>query len=250
MNIDEIEMTNEEALEEMSNLPTEGLNEEGEEAPEEAESEEQEKETPEAEEKPNEEEEEQVPFHKNPRFKKLVDEKNNLKSTVDEMQAKIDKLSEEKGSQPEVEDEMPESWVEMYGDGDSAKKAWKLKQEERKADNQAILEKAIATVRQEEADKSAREKESQDYVSAQLEELETSGAKFDKNELFKVLDDFRPMTEDGMFDFKKGYEILKLQKTKDPAKINARKKLADDSSKGSDKSDKGYKTPADFAGGW
>lgn len=253
MYIDDIEMTNEEALEEMSNLPTEGLNEELEEGSEEAESEEQENETPETDNKPKEggeEEEEQVPFHKNPRFKQLVDEKNDLKSEVVELKAQIDKLSEEKGSQPE-DVKPPKWWTNMYGDGEDSEEAWKEKQLQDKAEREQLRDQIKQDLLNEQKAKEDAFKSNEQWLNDQLNELTESGAKFDKNELFAVIDEFQPTREDGKYDFKKAYRILELQKKAEiTPKANARKKLADDTSKGSEKSDKDYKTPADFTGGW
>jgi hypothetical protein len=69
----------------------------------------------------------------------------------------------------------------------------------------------------------------------------------------KVMTEYKPTDENGNLDFRKGYEIMTLLKTKDPKKSEARKKLAsDDKGKGNAEPEaKKWFTPQDMRGqGW
>lgn len=54
--------------------------------------------------------------------------------------------------------------------------------------------------------------------------MKDEGLKFDKNELIKVVNDYRPINDEGKWDFRRAYKILQLN-AKSPDK--ARKELAD-----------------------
>ena len=106
-----------------------------------------------------------------------------------------------------------------------------------------------------EAEQEQKTKESEywnNWVGDQVQSLKDEGLKFDKNELMKVMYDYKPTDDEGNLDFRKGYEIMEVLKKKDPEKTEARKKIADEGkdSKG-EPANKKWKTPDDLVGvGW
>src|SRR3972149_2981832 len=130
-------------LEELNELPTDGSklediekeqeneNSEGSQ-PEEKKEEKKEEET-EAEKTAREikeqEEEDKIPFHKHPRFKALVEEKNQYKKDLDAMREEMEsKFSEIKDSQSK-DSKVPAWFTELYGDNETA---WQKYQEQDK----------------------------------------------------------------------------------------------------------------------
>ena len=106
-----------------------------------------------------------------------------------------------------------------------------------------------------ETEKQSREKaieQSNSFIEEQIESLKEDGLKFDRNELMKVMYDYKPSDEKGNLDFKKGYEIMELLKKKDPEKSKARKEIGSDSGEGkSEPQAKKWFTPEDMRGvGW
>ena len=82
-----------------------------------------------------EEEEKEVPFHENPRFKELVDEKNKYKEDLKKFKEDTEsKFSEIKDSQPKTGN-IPNWFTELYGENDVA---WTKYQEQDKTSREEI----------------------------------------------------------------------------------------------------------------
>lgn len=219
---------------------------------------EEEKETPAespAEIKPEEKEEEKkveeedIPFHKHPRFKALVEEKNQYKEELDKLREDVEsKFSEIKESQSKTAD-VPSWFTELYGENESA---WKTYQEQDKATREEIKKEIREEFESEQKKKEEDSNKWNHWIDEQIGSLADEGLKFEKNELMKVMMDYKPSDEKGNLDFKKGYQIMELLNKKDPEKSKARKELADES--GNSKVEPGTKkwfTPDDMVGrGW
>lgn len=176
----------------------------------------------ESEDKPEEEEDE--PFHK--RWK--VREEKLKTELREEFEQELEQVRNSVVPAPatDSETEVPDSFKRLYGDDPEAYKAFKSEIRRELEDEWAAKEQAQAEARQKEAEEAAYW---QNWVKTELDTLEASGEKFDRNELTQVMLKYKPTTEDGNFDFQAGLEIYKaLNPTEDTsAKSKARKQIAD-----------------------
>jgi hypothetical protein len=193
-----------------------------------------------------EEDDNNIPFHKHPRFKQVIEEKNRLKEELEEMKAHM----EEKFNNLETKqslNEIPSWFVEMFGDNEAAWKVWEKKE---KADRENILKEAANLY---EKQKAVTEEESQhwdQWVDDNVSSIPNIKNENDKNELLKIMLDYKPTDDEGNLDFQKGYNIWKMSKKQNEVTQN-KKEIADvtNSESSAEKSnDKGYLTTNDIRG--
>lgn len=195
------------------------------------------------------EEEDNIPFHKHPRFKALVEEKNQYKKDLDAMREEMEsKFSEIKDSQPK-DSKIPAWFTELYGENETA---WTKFKEQDKATREEIKREIREELKNEQEEKENASTKWNTWIDEQVTSLKDEGLKFDKNELMKIMMDYKPSDDAGNLDFKKGYEIMELLKKKDPEKSKTRKEIVDDSGKSkSEPEAKKWFTPDDMRGvGW
>jgi unconventional prefoldin RPB5 interactor 1 len=204
---------------------------------------EEEKKLPAEEEKKTEEE---TPFHKHPRFKELVEEKNQYKKDLDELREEVESKFSEMDSQSKTKS--PEWFSEAFGD---QPELWDKFQAYNKSDREAIKNELREELKAEKETKEEEVKKQSEWVEDQVNSLKDEGLKFEKNDLLKVMWDYKPTDDEGNLDFKKGYEIMEALKKKDPEKANARKEIVSEGKSKSEPEDKKWKTPQDMKGvGW
>lgn len=202
----------------------------------------------EAEPSENTDDEDKVPFHKHPRFKELIEERNELRRQFEELRTTVDTVQQKIVPQNQ-EETIPQWFKGVYGDDVAMWKDYQSYEQEK-------LSKMKESIYQEQQDSQKKYEESvkrwEGYSKDQMQALEDEGKSFDKNELMKVVLDYQPTDKQGNFDFKKAYEILELKKMADhdPVKSAARKNLAastTSNNKGEPK-EKDYMTSDDFRG--
>lgn len=191
--------------------------------------------------------EENIPFHKHPRWIEREQELKSLRETEEAHAKEIEELKafreETKSSNPTI----PDWFRELYGDNEVA---WNKYNEHEKVRTQEIETSVLQ--RQEEARKREADQATRwnKWVDDEIGKLQSDGKQFDRNKLIKTMLEYRPTDERGNFDFQKGYRIYEALEPKneaDPLKSQARKQLADitNSSKGEKKA-KDYMTTADL----
>lgn len=194
----------------------------------------------------------QLPFHKHPRW---IERDNELKELRAKQQEDDRIIADLRAFKQEIETkfkgsetaDIPAWFKNLFGDNQQAWAEYKAHTDEEREQIKADLK------REAEAEwKQAQEQEKywQGWVGDQLTKLEQSGKKFDRNELVKIMLETRPTDQNGNFDFEAGYRIYELSKANsvDPAKSQARKHIADEvtkSSRGESKS-KDYMTSAEL----
>jgi len=210
----------------------------------------------EAREKKEQEEEDALPFHKHPRFKALIEERNKEKEDKETFKKELEslredtesKFSEIKESQSQTT-KIPEWFVESFGENEAA---WAKYEEHSKSDRVDLKKEIMEEIKGESQKKEDDSKKWDEWIDTEIGALKDSGKTFEKNDLMKIMMDYKPSDEKGNLDFEKGYEIMELKKAKDPKKSKARKEIVDDSGKSSkDPESKPWKTPEDMRGvGW
>lgn len=203
---------------------------------------------------PNTTQEEDVPFHKNPRWKKIYAENKELKSTVQAMNEKLSKLDEIE-SRLQSMDKKPEGIPSWFGSDDPA--VWESYKDDQARMFAKHREEAKAEVVEGEKRRQAEADKWKDWVKTSVDEVaEENGLDFDRdpsarNELMAVMDKYSPIDGQGNLDFRKGYELLQLSKgsaVREKAKAKKAAASIAESAPSAEKPQKDYMTGADFSG--
>lgn len=196
--------------------------------------------------------EENLPFHKHPRW---IERENELSSLREREEATARELAELKVFKEETAkrlapetSQIPDWFKELYGENDVA---WQKYREHESARDQAIEQRFIE--RQEKAQKQQADETAHwnKWVDSEITKLQAEGNTFDRNKLIKTMLDFRPTDEQGNFDFKAGLKIYQAMEEKpSPDAANARKEIADTVTKATrgETPKKDYMTAADLRG--
>ena len=169
--------------------------------------------------------EENVPFHKHPRFKAIISENHALKEKVEELSSLKEKVERLESSTTQKSVEIPAWFSEVWGLNEDA---WSKYQQFSSAEKAAYKEEIKREILAEQ-NKEKEETEKWDrWIDSQIEALESEGKTFDRNELMKVMSDYRPTDGQGQYDFHKGYELYSKLKALDekPEVQKARKEVA------------------------
>ena len=178
----------------------------------------------------------QIPFHEHPRFKELVEEKNNYKSQLEEMRNEIENLKQP--AKQEQPTDAPQWFVNTFGGGvndEATNSLWKEYNNHNQAQQEAIIQRTIEKIKTEQAQEARQSQEAKDYVENQIKEIESTGKKVDRKELIRVINDYRPIDEQGNWNIKKAFQILEFEQSqqkkdknqKQDAKSIARRKIAE-----------------------
>lgn len=169
--------------------------------------------------------EDNLPFHKHPRWKQLQEDKAAQEKLNAELQATIQQL-QEKSEVVKPDDSLPQEFVELYGDDEVARKAYALQQKQMAGIEERIREQLI-TRQAEEARKEQEQTNQWDaWVDFEITTLVEAGEKFDRNKLMKIAVDFQPTDQQGNISFKKALDIYKLQDATTKPTNSANKKVA------------------------
>lgn len=181
--------------------------------------------------------EKELPFHEHPRWKQREEELNNLRATVEDNAKVIAELNDFKSkSSNKSESAIPGWFVELYGENQVA---WEKYSEHDKGVREEI-KREVLQAQAEERQRSEQELKHWDkWVSDEISKLANDPEiKFDttkRNDLIKVMLEYRPTDENNNFDFKAGHKIWQALQVKEvsPEKSQARKRLGDITTKSS-----------------
>lgn len=178
---------------------------------------------------PAPDEEKDIPFHKHPRW---IERENRLKELESKYELTAKELAELKTKptdKPGVNGEIPSWFKDSYGEDTEAwtkYQNWEKQWEERF--EQKLLAKQEERVKAQAEDEKRWQKWVDDEIGKLVADPETKFDIKERNELIKIMLEWRPTDEQGNFDFKKGYGIYRMQKGKDDTQhSDARKKLGD-----------------------
>lgn len=167
----------------------------------------------------NTQSESKIPFHQHPRWIERENELKELRSFKDKAEPVLSSLT----AQPTQTAPIPTWFKGIYGEDQAA---WADYQSYHRSEREQIKAETIAELQA----KAAKEQETVTAAQKQMDDalasLEAEGKKFDRNELIKVVSDYKPIDDAGNWDFKKAYEILELQRKANSQKSTARKELA------------------------
>lgn len=233
----------------LADIPQEGANPFGgveEETPSESLPEKKEEEVQETDDSKKEETDENVPFHKHPRWIERENELKELKERDDANAREIAELKAMTESRNTGNSTIPEWFSELYGDNETA---WNKYNEHEQARTEEIETRIIARQKEEEQKALQETEQWNRWVDTEITSLKDEGNDFDRNKLIKVMLDYSPTDENNNLDFKKGFAIYQALESKpDNGKSKAHKELADKTTattKGEPVT-KDYMTPSDL----
>ncbi len=178
-------------------------------------------------------EENKVPYS---RFKKYHDLAREAQEDALRWKSEAEALRHVREEKPEPASELPDYWVEMYGDSDASKKAWGIQQRQNEQLKQEALEAAVSAVREERESESIRVEENVTKIDQDMEALsEYVGRELTEKEqtsLLDIVDEYTPKDDNGNYlgsilSFDKAWEIYELkEQAKSAPKRQARDSVA------------------------
>ena len=186
-------------------------------------------------------------FHKNPRFKELVEEKNRWKAQAEEL-ARLKVEVEQIRSQPQDnEPSIPEWFKGLYGDDADR---WNDYSQYQKSQRDQVKQELLLEQQQKIQQQQQQVTRWEEYSNDSMDKLEAAGKEFDRKELKSFVEKWAPVDQYGNYDYSKGYELMTMAKAPNPEKSKARKDIADISSSNSSVSNqsKDFMTAQDLSG--
>lgn len=191
---------------------------------------------------------EDVPFHKHPRWIERENELKRYREEIEELKNFKEQTAQTLSRVDVVDTEIPQWFSDMYGENE---KAWIAYQQHEKEREEEIEQRIIQKQRDQYIKAEQESKYWVSWVDENVQRLQDEGHKFDRNEFLKLMEKYRPSDDRGNLDFDSGIELYNLSKASKPAdtlKSQARKDIADTITKtdtGSPKK-KDYMTPSDM----
>lgn len=170
-----------------------------------------------------------VPFHKHPRWKEMHDRNKAMEaelSALRDFRESQEKRSQETESQRDTSQtpKIPKWFSDIHG---TNVEAWQEYLSGAAEQRNGAVQEAIRQIESKQQQQAQAQQQAQTYVDEQIQTLKDVGHDFDNNELLKIVADYRPINEQGNWDFVKAHEILMLKKsTESKEKSSARKSLA------------------------
>lgn len=173
---------------------------------------------------------ENVPFHKHPRWQKLTQHNKELEATVNELMTFKQQMESQGQSIPSGT--IPEWFKNAYGDNPEV---WKLYSGYDKEMRDGMKAEILKEIKAEQEKQTQEVTKWNEWVENQFDELEDTGKTFDRNAFRKFILDYNqeykalPLTEKGDIDISKCYDLMtKLNPPPiaDTTKVEEKKKLA------------------------
>ncbi len=178
--------------------------------------------------------EENIPFHKHPRWIELQREREQMRKELQDLRPLKEEFSQIKTRLPQQEQEMPDWWKEAFGTDDASKAAFKKQVEYQNKVYEDLESRVVSRIESQAQDRVRREAEEvakwETVIDTEVNTLREKGYQFDRNELLKVVEDYSKDAQGNftgvLFPFEKAYEILQLKKTMPTPTATARKTAA------------------------
>ncbi len=168
-----------------------------------------------------------LPFHKHPRWRRMQEELNDLRSFKES-------IVENKKDDTQKNNTAIDPWfVELFGDNEEAWKKYSLYTEHQR---ERLKDDILQELSKQEEQKKNEQKKMDEWVDNEIQKLEDDPSikSFDRNKLLKVTLEYLPTDENGNIDFRKGYDLMiKLQDTTKDA--NKKDKITEEKKKIADK---------------
>lgn len=178
------------------------------------------------------EEESKVPYS---RFKKFHDAAKEAEEQAAYWKAKATAIENE--PKPfSYNEELPQEWVELYGDSETSKKAWKVQQNLFHKAEQRAEQKALEAVQNERYEEMQRTEENVEVIDSNFEDLSALVGRDltdkEQDSILDIVDDYTPKDRNGNYagsilPFEKAWEIYELKNQGSKvSKIQSRNQVA------------------------
>jgi hypothetical protein len=165
---------------------------------------------------------EDLPWHKNPRFKQMMEDNKQLK----ELKSRLEMLEQSNKQTSNTAEEVPDEYKHVFGENVQAYKNWEeLEQKSREKFRQEILA--------EEAQKAKEQEEQLKLVQTKIENIENQfGVSLPKNsklrsEFLQFLVDHKIGGQQGQYDFESGWKLFdRISKAKKSSEIDKKRQVA------------------------
>jgi hypothetical protein len=182
-------------------------------------------------------EDDDVPFHKHPRFKELIKSNKELQEQNELLATKIEEINTglKKGETTNTnvspaDSKLLSTFEQLYGTNDpNAFNLWKQATIEAVGYNEdKVIEKYEKKLEERKANEQKELDKWKGWVNERVDEVIESKEVLpeERDELLKVMEDYKPTYAEGNLNFHKGAELLKLFKQFKPNTSKERKKLA------------------------
>lgn len=166
----------------------------------------------------------EIPFHKNPRWKKMVADNRELSEKLEKL-SELEKFNKDtKGA----DDAPPIEWTTLYGDDDKAINAWKIQRQREDKLMQQAEERAYGRLRSDLDREKQEEKQWGEYINDQFEDIEDThkidltsnapSAQKTRKEFLGLVQKLSPKDKDGNIesyaDFGQTWEIYQSMQSK------------------------------------
>jgi len=193
------------------------------------------------------EDEDNLPFHKHPRWIARENELSDLRESNEATARELEELKTIKESKTNnSKSDIPDWFSELYGENETA---WQKYSEHEQTRTDEIENRILARQQEKAQQQVAEDTKWNKWVDSEIAQLEADGHQFERNKLIKTMLDYSPTDANNNLDFKKGIRIYEaLEGKPDSAKSDARKELADKTTattKG-EPVKKNYMTPAEL----
>jgi len=168
-----------------------------------------------------EEVEQRVPYS---RFKKKAAEVDEYRSRIESLEQTLAQINtrNEEVAKPSEDSSVPKEWIELYGDSETSKRAWKVQEARENQLQEKAVSIAIQRLKAERENESKALEDNEAYIDDSLGELqEQIGRKLSpkmEEEILGIVDEFSQTGNDGkyvaMMPFDKAYEIYELRNAK------------------------------------
>ncbi len=174
-------------------------------------------------------EENKVPYS---RFKNIHNRALEAERMAAEYQSQLSTLMAQQKMyrQPQTEEStIPSFWMEMYGDSEASKRAWKLQDEQNQLIKQQAREEALSAVREQQSEEVERVNQNLETIDGEIDALSNYIGRelTDKEQsaILDIVDEYTPQDENGNYlgatiPFNKAWDIyeMKLQAQQGPRK--------------------------------
>lgn len=176
---------------------------------------------------------EEIPFHKHPRFRALTQENKELKEQIAEINSKMDNFSSKFTSQETAAQPIPQWFVRLYGEDPDLYNAYKQEEEVRISN----MKQSVLSQLEPELKKIEREEENEkvnSFINSELDAIKEENPGIDTNAVMKVVYEKKLFDENGNLNFRAGAEWVlnnpKASNLKTETKKEVAGKLATDNS--------------------
>lgn len=198
------------------------------------------------------EEESRVPYSRFKKVESKLEERDSMIASLEERLAGLESARTESTHNSDELD-VPKEWVELYGDSDVSKRAYKIQLQREEQLQENAIARALQQFRDEESNQEKQVRENEQTIDENLSALGVKLTPKQEEKLLSIVDEFSPTGSDGkyisLFPFDKALEIMNLRENKVSNKTNQARTVVADLT-GNNSEGEIDSSSADFKRGW